>query len=209
MKIISHRGYWKEPAEKNMEVAFHRSFDLGFGTETDVRDCAGKLMISHDMPLGNEVTLERFLEILNGRPLPLAINIKADGLAKKLKETLDKYKVADAFVFDMSVPDLLQQLKFGLPSFTRLSEYENEASCYDRAVGVWLDGFNGIWYGFDLIKKLLDDKKRVAIVSPDLHTRDPMDFWGMLRDKGAVKHDGIILCTDFPEKAQEFFGLVK
>ena len=38
MIIISHRGYWKDAAEKNRPVAFARSFDLGYGTETDVRE---------------------------------------------------------------------------------------------------------------------------------------------------------------------------
>ena len=65
MLILSHRGYWISPIEKNKDVAFNRSFSLGFGTETDVRDCAGKLVISHDMPDGNEKTLEEFLKLLN------------------------------------------------------------------------------------------------------------------------------------------------
>lgn len=41
MKIISHRGFWHNPSEKNTEMAFCRSFELGFGTETDVRDSLG------------------------------------------------------------------------------------------------------------------------------------------------------------------------
>ena len=32
MIILSHRGYWKSEEERNQEVAFHRSFDLGYGT---------------------------------------------------------------------------------------------------------------------------------------------------------------------------------
>ena len=50
MKILSHRGYWKTAEEKNTATAMHRSFSLGFGTETDVRDYNGKLVISHDIP---------------------------------------------------------------------------------------------------------------------------------------------------------------
>ncbi|HQT44263.1 MAG TPA: hypothetical protein PLD79_09695, partial [Halothiobacillus sp.] len=88
MIILSHRGYWKDAAEKNLPVAFGRSFDLGFGTETDVRDVAGKLVISHDMPRGDELSLEDMLDILSGRDLPMAMNIKADGLAKPLAEAM-------------------------------------------------------------------------------------------------------------------------
>ena len=45
MKIISHHGFWHIPSEKNTETAFCRSFELGFGTETDVRDSLGALVI--------------------------------------------------------------------------------------------------------------------------------------------------------------------
>ena len=38
MQVISHRGYWKAASEKNTQTAFKRSFSLGYGTETDVRD---------------------------------------------------------------------------------------------------------------------------------------------------------------------------
>ena len=207
MIVISHRGYWHEAKEKNTETAFRRSFDLGYGTETDVRDCAGKLLISHDMPQGGEMTLEDFLDMLAKRPLPLALNVKADGMAKKISEILKRYQPLDAFVFDMSVPDLLQQLKEGMPSFTRMSEYESEPlSCYDRAAGVWLDAFQGIWYDFSAIKRILDDGKRVCLVSPELHGRPPEQLWDMLRAAGAQKHDRLVLCTDIPEKAREVFG---
>ena len=64
MIIISHRGYWKCVDEKNTEIAFSRSFELDFGTETDVRDCLGKLVISHDMPDGSEIHFEEFLSLV-------------------------------------------------------------------------------------------------------------------------------------------------
>ncbi len=38
MIILSHRGYWKEVSEKNKPIAFERSFSLGLGTETYIRD---------------------------------------------------------------------------------------------------------------------------------------------------------------------------
>ena len=73
MQIISHRGYWKNPDERNQHVAFVRSFDSGFGTETDLRDICGKIVVSHDMPTGNEITFEEVLRIMDGRNLPLAL----------------------------------------------------------------------------------------------------------------------------------------
>lgn len=43
MQVLSHRGYWKHPNEKNLPIAFKRSFERGFGTETDLRDLQGSL----------------------------------------------------------------------------------------------------------------------------------------------------------------------
>jgi glycerophosphoryl diester phosphodiesterase len=50
MQIISHRGYWKNSAEKNSPTALERSFSMGFGTETDFRDHLGDLVVAHDPP---------------------------------------------------------------------------------------------------------------------------------------------------------------
>src|SRR5258708_40307455 len=105
MIIISHRGYWKSAGEKNQPVAFHRSFDLGFGTETDIRDRNGTLVISHDMPSGNEINLDDLLELLGGRDLPLAITIKADGLSKSLQQQMTARGVSGWFTYHMSGPD--------------------------------------------------------------------------------------------------------
>jgi len=115
MIVMSHRGYWKVPDEKNTKIAFQRSFDLDFGTETDIRDCKGDLLISHDMPQGHEMKLEQFIDILNGKNIPLAINIKSDGLAKMLGSVMQSRQVQNWFVFDMSVPDMRNHLNAGNP----------------------------------------------------------------------------------------------
>ena len=86
MEILSHRGVWQSQVEKNQEVAFSRSFDLGFGCETDLRDSGGEVVVSHDMPTGKEISFEKLLQIMDGRNLPLALNIKADGLAENIAQ---------------------------------------------------------------------------------------------------------------------------
>ena len=72
MIILSHRGYWLNMSEKNTETAFRRSFAAGIGTETDVRDCARQLVISHDMPDGTELGFREFLSLLPNTDLPCA-----------------------------------------------------------------------------------------------------------------------------------------
>ncbi len=201
MKIMSHRGYWKAPAEKNREAAFVRSFGLGYGTETDVRDANGRLLISHDMPSGQEIPLERVLALAHAADpsMTLALNIKADGLADALGHALHAYPTLDAFVFDMAVPDMRAYLRLGIPVFTRMSEVEAQPAWLEQADGVWLDAFHSVWYQNGLIADLLGSGKRVCVVSNELHGRPHLPQWAQLKAFG--RSGQLLLCTDFPEEA--------
>jgi hypothetical protein len=212
MIVLSHRGYWKNPTEKNTEAAFRRSFTLGFGTETDLRDRSGELVVSHDPPTGAEMTAEALLTLHAefGPHLPLALNVKADGLQARIDTLLKRFAVRDAFVFDMAVPDALGYLRLGVPAFTRHSEEETAPSFYGSAAGVWLDAFYGEWYGPDVIARHLHAGKRVCLVSPDLHRRPHRPFWdalaGWVAGWPVGRQSGVMLCTDFPEDARAVFG---
>jgi hypothetical protein len=205
MTILSHRGYWKETSEKNQKSAFERSFNLGFGTETDLRDIAGKIVISHDMPKGNEITFEEVLQIMNGRGLPLALNIKADGMADAVLELLHKYNHTNYFTFDMSIPDMVFQLERGMRVFTGLSDILPMPILLEKSAGVWLDCFNSDWYGTDIIDDLTAHGKYVCAVSADLHKRKTGRQWEIIKNCKSFNSDNLLLCTDYPEKAREFF----
>jgi hypothetical protein len=206
MKILSHRGYWKAPAEKNRESAFARSFGLGYGTETDVRDAGGRLLISHDMPGGDEISAGQVLAMAHAADpsMTLALNIKADGLADALALALQPYPALDAFVFDMAVPDMRAYLRLGIPVFTRMSEVEPQPAWLEQAAGVWLDAFESAWYQNGLISGLLGSGKRVCIVSDELHGRPQLPQWAQLKALGAGGQ--LLLCTDFPEEATAYFA---
>ena len=203
--ILAHRGHWKEDAEKNTRAALALAPQQGYGIETDVRDSEGRLIVSHDVPVGGEMSLFEVAEHCTVAGVPIAINIKADGLATLIKEILDRHPSLDAFCFDMSVPELLQYQKHGVPCFTRVSEFERTPVLYDDARGVWLDAFSSDWYSVDLIERFLGDGKQVAIVSPELHRRDHQALWEALRDADLGGLDDVLLCTDYPDAAFEFF----
>jgi hypothetical protein len=200
MKIISHRGFWKHPEEKNTIFAINHSVTSGFGTETDVRDCLNQLVVSHDPPQGKEPLWQAVVDLFHATDLPLAVNIKADGLSARLKDCFSKADI-DWFAFDMSGPETVRYAHAGLPYFTRHSDVEPEPILYAQAQGVWLDGFDGIWFDSSHIQQHLNAGKRVCIVSPDLHGRDPMVLWQNLEKFP----DTVMLCTDMPHKAQDYF----
>lgn len=209
MIVLSHRGYWKKAAEKNTEAAFHRSFKLGFGTETDIRDRNGEIVISHDPAVEESITLENFLKIYTAYPArpTLALNIKADGLQDKLKSALAAQDIDNYFVFDMSVPDGLQYTQKLIKTFTRQSEYEKEPTFYNQAEGVWLDEFHDHWINEQVIIKHLQAGKKLCIVSPELHKRDYIGEWLEYKEiDSKINGSCLMICTDYPEKAEEFFN---
>lgn len=209
MVILSHRGFWVDEADKNSIDAFRRSFSLGIGVETDIRDCNGSLVISHDPPSGNCITLETFLQVYIEYPSKpkLALNIKSDGLQSELKKQLTTFCVDNYFVFDMAVPDSLQYLNSGMSFYTRQSEFELIPPLYDEAQGVWLDEFNGHWLNDGLIKRHLKALKSICIVSPELHGRTYETEWVHYRElEKHIGKDKLMLCTDFPQYAKEFFN---
>src|SRR4030042_755802 len=134
MLILSHRGYWQSTEEKNTRIAFRRSFSSGFGTELDVRDYCGRLVISHDIPDSMSMEFRSLLELYCefDKGLFLAINIKAAGLQKLLLDLLNEYQIENYFVFDMSVPDSLGYLNLSVKLFTRESEFETQALFYEQ-----------------------------------------------------------------------------
>jgi hypothetical protein len=205
MQIIAHRGLWHIPAERNTKAAFSRSFDAGLGTETDLRDICGKIVISHDMPRGNELAFEELLQIMDGRNLLLALNIKADGMADQIKELLSKYRHTNYFTFDMSIPELVYQAGKGLQVYSGLSDIAPEPILADKAQGIWLDCFNTDWYDTDKLDRFAFKYKSVCIVSADLHKRDTEKQWNIIKQAKCFYGDKAILCTDKALEAKIFF----
>ncbi len=206
MKILSHRGYWDEKNKKNTIQAFDKSFSLGFGTETDIRDLNEELVISHDIPSIGALRLSDFLKLFSSYheafSMPLALNIKADGLAKKLSDELSNYKGYDFFVFDMSVPDSRSYFDIGIPVFTRMSEVEQNPVWLEKSMGIWLDSFDELWFDRYLLSDLLQTEKRICIVSSELHRRDHFQLWELLSEFRDAEN--LMLCTDYPQLAQEY-----
>lgn len=151
--------------------------------------------------------LAEFLQLhAEYRPaLPLALNIKADGLQPALRRQLEYLTLGTFFFFDMSIPDMLSYVRASLPVFTRHSDIEEVPVLYEKAVGVWLDDFRGDWLPLSAVERHLAAGKQVCIVSPELHGRKHQAFWQRLAASAVSREDRVMLCTDFPRDAQKFF----
>ncbi len=207
MRVLAHRGWWSTTEEKNSLGAFERAFKLGVGVETDLRDHNGRIVIAHDLPVSEEISLEDFLACYSAadRRLPLALNIKADGLEKELQQVLQTCPGLEYFVFDMSLPATLGYRQAKMPFFTRQSEYEPDPLLYESASGVWVDCFEHDWYEEQLLAEHLANGKQLCLVSPELHGRDYLSFWALLKRMKFIDNPQLLLCSDYPQQALEFF----
>lgn len=205
IKIIAHRGYWKTELEKNTMAALKRAIDCGYGFETDLRDCGGTLVISHNPPKGNEITVESVFEMYSQKQsdVPLALNIKADGLQEMLAGLLAKYNINNYFVFDMSVCDTLSYISQHFKIASRRSEYEKDMPFYMNSTTVWVDFFMSDSLVRSEVENILKDGKIACVVSPELHGRDYSDVWNQLK---YINNPNLYLCTDYPEEADNFFN---
>lgn len=209
MDFLAHRGLWTEPAEQNGLDACTEAWRAGFGIETDIRDRPDGLVISHDPARADDIlTFEELLAAHRavGPATPLALNIKSCGLAVTTAKLLAEAGTLDAFVFDLAVPDSLAWLSAGVPVFTRHSDVEPDPVLYDQCAGVWLDSFGPEWWGPEVIALHVEAGKRVAIVSPELHGRPYLAVWEALATAGVDQAPGVLLCTDYPLAAQEWFA---
>jgi len=208
VQILSHRGQWLRAEERNTSEAFKRSFANGFGTETDLRDMGGELVVSHDPPIGEVESFKDFLSLHRqiNPSLPLALNVKSDGLQDLLATAFKGYGVENYFLFDMSVPDLLVSLRKGLRCFSRQSDVEPVPAFYDECEGLWMDVFRVDWIKAPDIRKVVDDGKKAALVSPELHGRPHLPLWERLFEWNLTSESNLLLCTDFPDQAKAFFA---
>lgn len=206
MNILAHRGWHRGRKEHNSAAAVLRAFEHGFGVEVDVREQGGTLVLAHDIGARSPLSFAEFLALYkkSGGKVPIAINIKSDGLEKLLLPLLKKHKIHNYFLFDMSVPEAIRYHEAGAVCFTRQSEYEKHPAFYQPAAGVWLDEFDGPWITEKIIRDHTRKRKQVAIVSPELHGRPYRERWRFYQ-RMAQKFPSLMLCTDHPQEAAAFF----
>ena len=207
MKIISHRGIWKKIKDQNKIDSLLKSIDLGYGIEFDVRDYNSKIVISHDLPNKSSPKLEDLFKKINYKGVYLLINIKSDGLQAKLNNLIKKYKINNYFVFDMSIPDTLIYIKYKIKFLIRISEFENNIELINKSSGLWIDHFKSSRFNFDYITSFIKYRKKIFIVSPELHKKKFINNWKILKNiENKFPNLQIYLCTDYPNKADKFFN---
>lgn len=209
-RILAHRGLWDEKNKPNSIDALLGAWKEGFGIETDLRDLGQRIVISHDIPAGDEIHLDELIPLLAGigssTGQTFAANIKADGLEKLLKEL--EWGNIEYFTFDMSFPTLYKLNQFKIPTSIRISEFEPEDQMLAKTFSItkyWLDSFTFDWFLESERLPWSNPYAEVFVVSPELHNRDPEQVWAWTKRMILEGHN-VKLCTDTPFEFEEYIN---
>lgn len=193
--IYAHRGVWASPEHQNSRKAIEEARISGFGVETDFRSNNQSLVISHD-PVGELMPVT--VDEIDFTGIPVALNIKEDGLVLKFENFTREHPNQFTFLFDGSIPEMVKIKERGLPHALRLSEYETELP-WD-AQFLWLDGFNSDWWIKSAKILNLMEKHFVVFVSPELHGREIEGAWEFFRNLRSKEIAQFGICTDYPAR---------
>lgn len=206
MILIAHRGLWQSESEKNTLTSISRALTKSVGTEIDVRDYKGHLVISHDIATKDSLKFNTLMEktlTIQSKPL-IAVDVKASGLLSFIEQPLKRY--GNYFCMGMTFTEQLEYINAGLRVFTRESEYEKNPLLYEESIGVWMDYFYNDELCMHNIELHTKNNKNVCIVSAELNGREHTSQWEMIRMLPPNIKDNIILCTDYYFEANTFFG---
>ena len=161
MIVINHKVNTIEKLEATPEEC---------GVEVDIRPHGSKLILNHE-PFGEGVELEEFLKHYKHKLLIL--NIKSEGIEKKVIDIVKKRNIHDYFLLDVTFPFMIKYIDEGIKKFAvRFSEFEAIETCLNLAgkvEWVFVDNFSKLPIeGFGELKKHF----KLCIVAPDLFKRD-------------------------------------
>lgn len=212
-RLLAHRGLWQSDVAPNSHAALVAAARAGFGIETDLRDLAGSLVISHDPAKIDSLHALESLRAISeaaSAPITLALNVKSDGLAPLLAPILEVVGCNTVFFFDMSVPQLVTYARSNLPVAIRISEFEPFRPALLEQLGglplrIWLDSFDSDWWLDDSTINQLSMSATMTIVSPEIHGRDPRPVWDWFMSATREGAD-VYLCTDSPNLVLELYS---
>lgn len=192
MEIIRHRV-------NNIEML--EDIPADHGVEIDIRSNKSGLYLHHD-PFVDGVAFESWLE--NYRHGSIILNVKEEGLEKRVLELLEKYKIKKYFFLDQSIPFLIKTYDIHLGnSAARISEFEdiNTIRKLRRHVKwVWIDCFTKLPISTLEYETLRSMKLNLCLVSPELQGRtDPKEVSQYIQ---LLKHHNIkadAVCTKYPD----------
>lgn len=180
--------------------------NTNYGAEIDVRSSKKKLVIHHD-PFNEGEDFEKWIKNYNHRYL--IVNIKEEGIEKKIISILNKNYIKNYFLLDVTVPMInkLNQSKFYKIAL-RISKFEGYLNIFNfnnKNKWLWIDSFDK---KFPINNKQILDAKnkkfKLCLVSPELITNNKIDINFFYNKNKKLIQNMDMICTKFPEYWEGF-----
>ncbi len=192
MEYIAHR--------KNSIEDLKQS-NSAYGVEIDIRTFGDKLILNHDPYLDGDNFEEWLTYYRHGT---LILNIKEEGLERRLIDLMKLHKIDQYFFLDQSFPFMIKWSNLGLKnSAVRFSEYEPielALNLKGRIDWVWVDCFTQCPLDQNTYSQLKDANFKICLVSPELQGR--FDELEIVKIHQNFRSNNIVvdaICTKMPE----------
>lgn len=167
------------------------------GVELDLRDYGSDIIIQHD-PFKVGQNFEEYLKNYNHGTLIL--NVKSEQIEFRVLDLIKKYEVKEYFFLDCSFPMIYQLSSIGENNLAvRFSEFEGIDTILnlkERVKWVWVDCFTKLPITRGVYDKLIENKFKLCLVSPELQGQGNK----IEEYKGYLKENDIVfdaICTKF------------
>ena len=170
-----------------------------FGVEIDLRSDQKDIYLHHD-PFVKGIKFNQWIKHFKHKLIVL--NVKEEGLEKKIIKILNKNKVKNHFFHDQTFSTLLKSMKKTKVS-VRYSEYEEikeKNKIFKYVKWIWLDHFTSFPLSTKFYRYLKKNKIKICIVSPELVSKKFIYKTKKLKKnilKKGLKIDAV--CTKLPE----------
>jgi hypothetical protein len=188
MQIIQHRVN---------SIAQLKTVPVHYGVELDVRDKYDEIIVQHDA-FGKGENWDSYLkEYVNGL---MIANVKTEGIEEKIIADVEKNKIENYFLLDVSLPFLVKLSNKGIKKMAvRFSEYE-PIELATKFIGkvdwLWVDCFTQLPLhkdNFDFLKKHF----KICIVSPELQSHNIEMITSFKQQLINMPIDAV--CTKYPD----------
>ncbi|MBU9212253.1 phosphatidylinositol-specific phospholipase C/glycerophosphodiester phosphodiesterase family protein [Burkholderia multivorans] len=199
MKLISHRRNTIEELEATPRC---------YGVEVDIRSHGDALTIHHD-PFVPGAPFDEWLAAYKHGTLIL--NVKEEGLERRLIDMMAEKGLDDFFFLDQSFPFIVKWSNAGeRRCAVRVSEFESIETALalaGRVDWIWVDCFTHFPLDSDGAERLKAAGFKLCIVSPELHGRDAVVEIPQLADAIALRNiEADAVCTKRPDLWERLVG---
>ena len=198
MIIIKHRCN---------SVSKLKKTSINYGIEVDLRSFGKKLIVNHN-PFENGVCFEKWIG--NYSHKFLILNVKEEGLEKRLLSIMKKKKINNFFFLDQSFPFLVKTLKLKEKRCAlRISDYESAQTAFEiklKPNWIWLDCFEKSNFNLKMLNKLKKLSYKICIVSPELHNiKRTKEIKNLLKKINKLNFKFDAVCTKKPLMWKKYY----